>query len=1060
MAGGLLALSSPSPALAQAVIPIGGGSYASTIPAAENVTTDTRPTYVLPGSTAPIPTNDWWTPLILRNMYGADKYHLWAQPLDFTVEAYGLGVHYPPAWAGAPNSNQGMSSPDPVQVGGVGFAPTSEKVKSWGDWTVAFRLEESATEYVDVTIGHGLPLTWLEYTGVTSAQLATDATTTYFAAMGAPQAFPFTGSQYGFTWRARSYGVFAPTGTSFSLANGVVIAAFSGAARYLVVAALPNPADLTTFAQYAYAVPRNSTVAWAYDEERGELRTTWAVTTQPLQGTNTDVIQGFLPHQLKYTTFNFTPTNLSYLSARGTVRCATGNNFQITYPFNGTLTNLPAPEVLPNRPTPYDAARLQTLITDFARTNVYLGGSNTYGGGKSLALFTQFMANADVARSGSFTSLKTKLQAALANWFTYTPGEIDTYYAYLPNFKALMGFDPGFGSEEFNDHHFHYGYFAYAAGVLGIYDPAFAARYGEMAKLVTKEYANWDRTDRRFPFFRTFDIWEGHSWANGGYGMNPPIGNNQESSSEAMMSWVGMIQLGLATGDQQMTSAGVFGYVSEAAATNEYWFDRDDQNFPAAYGPAGKVGGIVSGAAIEYQTFFGSQPFYIHNIQHLPVLPSSYYLVQHDKFAAAQTEFDYLRGRAIAGGFGDVGSWGGIWTNVSLQYASLFNPEYAVANQDSALRASVDLAGLTYYTTHSNRALGHRAFDHYIGATNSGVFFNAALNQYTYCAFNPTTTSQTYNVYRNAAVIGTITVAANSFFSTHTLGGGPNQAPAVSLTAPGAGATYTAPATITLTATAADVNGTISKVDFYDGPTLLATSTTSPYTYTWTGATTGIHQLTAEATDNGGAVGSSAPVAITVSGGLCTDTVANGDYSYEVSTTAGVVSWKFIPLEPIVGSTLAILYVKVGAGGVAGYGMMASGSDFVLTQPHQVGQELTFYFTYRVGATGGERNSSATPHHYTVGDACGPPVLALPAPGVARPVLRLYPNPAQQVVVVEAPAATDIHLLNAIGREVLRCAVPSATGRTVLDVAALPKGVYLLTVRSATGHAVRRFVKE
>mgnify|MGYP003334179163 CR=1 FL=1 len=36
-----------------------------------------------------------------------------------------------------------------------------------------------------------------------------------------------------------------------------------------------------------------------------------------------------------------------------------------------------------------------------------------------------------------------------------------------------------------------------------------------MAKLVAKEYANWDSSDTAFPFLRVFDIWEGHSWAAG-----------------------------------------------------------------------------------------------------------------------------------------------------------------------------------------------------------------------------------------------------------------------------------------------------------------------------------------------------------------------------------------------------------------------------------------------------------------------------------------------------------------------------------------------------------------
>ncbi len=71
--------------------------------------------------------------------------------------------------------------------------------------------------------------------------------------------------------------------------------------------------------------------------------------------------------------------------------------------------------------------------------------------------------------------------------------------------------------------------------------PDFAAQYGDIARLVAKSYANYDRADQRFPFFRTFDIWRGHSFADGnGF----PDGNNQESTGEAINSWAGMILLG------------------------------------------------------------------------------------------------------------------------------------------------------------------------------------------------------------------------------------------------------------------------------------------------------------------------------------------------------------------------------------------------------------------------------------------------------------------------------------------------------------------------------------
>ena len=68
-----------------------------------------------------------------------------------------------------------------------------------------------------------------------------------------------------------------------------------------------------------------------------------------------------------------------------------------------------------------------------------------------------------------------------------------------------------------------------------------------------------------------------------------------------------------------------------------------------------------------------------------------------------------------------------------------------------------------------------------------------------------------------------------------------NQPPAVSLTAPANGATFTAPATVTVSADASDSDGTIAKVDFFAGSTLIGTDTTSPHSISWSNVLAGTH---------------------------------------------------------------------------------------------------------------------------------------------------------------------------------------------------------------------------
>lgn len=91
-----------------------------------------------------------------------------------------------------------------------------------------------------------------------------------------------------------------------------------------------------------------------------------------------------------------------------------------------------------------------------------------------------------------------------------------------------------------------------------------------------------------------------------------------------------------------------------------------------------------------------------------------------------------------------------------------------------------------------------------------------------------------------------------------------NAAPTVSITNPVANARFTAPASIKISAAATDKDGTISKVEFYNGSQLLETKYSAPYTFTRNNVKEGKYTLTAKATDNSGNAATSAGVSISV----------------------------------------------------------------------------------------------------------------------------------------------------------------------------------------------------
>ncbi len=104
-----------------------------------------------------------------------------------------------------------------------------------------------------------------------------------------------------------------------------------------------------------------------------------------------------------------------------------------------------------------------------------------------------------------------------------------------------------------------------------------------------------------------------------------------------------------------------------------------------------------------------------------------------------------------------------------------------------------------------------------------------------------------------------------------------NQAPTVALTAPSANASIVVGSSIKISANASDADGSISKVEFFQGSTKLGESTSSPYSYTWNNARTGIYSLTAKATDNKGATTTSTSVSVTVvNANTVTDKITGG----------------------------------------------------------------------------------------------------------------------------------------------------------------------------------------
>lgn len=121
-----------------------------------------------------------------------------------------------------------------------------------------------------------------------------------------------------------------------------------------------------------------------------------------------------------------------------------------------------------------------------------------------------------------------------------------------------------------------------------------------------------------------------------------------------------------------------------------------------------------------------------------------------------------------------------------------------------------------------------------------------------------------------------------------------NSPPTVTITNPPANTTVGLPVSLTIGAEATDPDGSVANVQFFDGPTLLGTDTTSPYSVT-VDLYPGVHPLTAVATDNLGLTATSAVVSVTVTSAPIANPIAEpipkGDITVELKTIAdGMVS--------------------------------------------------------------------------------------------------------------------------------------------------------------------------
>ncbi|MEV6019256.1 glycosyl hydrolase [Streptomyces sp. NPDC051997] len=670
--GAVLTVLTSQPASAGTV---GRGSYTSQPPGplpsgCGDLSTNPRHWVTSNAPSGAVPTNDWWSSILWKRTNCAYGEPLFAQPLGYRAQSGGLGVSYSttPTISG---SAKGVGEyhydyAEDFVVGVTGLAAPEVKVDDWSDWTVSPLLGDGA-HTLRATIGSGLPFTYFRATGGDARIRGASGSDV--------SVWSNSGDTIGYRVNGHDYVAFAPTGATWSVDGSTLTSSLAGK-DYFSVAVLPTTSSTSAsdraalaseYAKYAYSAVTGTAASYRYDEADSTVTTTYRFTTTALEGSETGTVAALLPHQWRHLASGG-PLPQTYVSSRGPLKVLAGiQSFTTSMVFHGVLPEVPAVADSSGA----DATTLQNYLNAEQADPTRQMSDDTYWTGKGLGRAARLAEIADqtgntAVRDASLAVIKSKL----TDWFTASANETGHLFYYDDKWGTLIGYPASYGSDqELNDHHFHYGYYIAAAATLAKFDPDWAGsgQYGGMVDLLIRDANNYDRTDKRFPYLRDFDIYSGHDWASGHGSF--AAGNNQESSSEGMNFDNALIQWGIATGNKTVRDAGIYMYTTQAAAIQDYWFDTGDQIYPGGF--KHKEVGMVWGNGGAYSTWFSSAPEQIQGINLLPVTGGHLYL-GHDP--------DYVKAN-----YQEMLDQSGktrptIWTDIWYEYLALGDGDAALAD--------------------------------------------------------------------------------------------------------------------------------------------------------------------------------------------------------------------------------------------------------------------------------------------------------------------------------------------------------------------------------------------
>ena len=284
-----------------------------------------------------------------------------------------------------------------------------------------------------------------------------------------------------------------------------------------------------------------------------------------------------------------------------------------------------------------------------------------------------------------------------------------------------------------------------------------------------------------------------------------------------------------------------------------------------------------------------------------------------------------------------------------------------------------------------------------------------------------------------------------------------NAIPVVNITSPTNNSSFSQGTAINITASASDLDGSIAKVEFYDGETKIGEDTTSPFSFSWNGASVGNHSLKAIATDNEGATATSSIISISVQEvKKCVETsnvAQQGSFStgykatfetigtsvkisFELLDTnrAGVIAylWKQSPFGEVQMDLVSGLTFTKTIGGLADGETISYACKFAFAG----GLAVTKYISYKVGT------SCET---LSISDE------------ILENEITIFPNPAKSQLHIRATSVeiARVEIYSTLGTLVKKI----SNNKAPINIEEISSGLYLVKIYTEKGIVIKRFLK-